>query len=64
MAGLSLTTLGIYSCKQNNPSGEPGKTDDNALFSLNEVTIDELQKKMESGPGKRRVLSYMAISLS
>lgn len=59
MAGLSLTTLSIYSCKQNNPSGEPGKTDDNALFSLNEVTIDELQKKMESGTYTSRSIVEM-----
>jgi amidase len=49
MAGLSITTIGLYSCKTESPSGEAVKTTGEAAFELNEVSIDDLQQKMQSG---------------
>jgi len=59
-AGLSITTLAVLSC--NNSEETTAKktnatTSDN--FELNEVTIDELQKRMQSGQTTSQRLSQM-----
>lgn len=59
LTGLSLTTLGVYSCRQNTPSGEHAAADKNAVFALNEITIDDLQRKMEDGTLTSRSLTEL-----
>nr|WP_294944734.1 amidase [uncultured Mucilaginibacter sp.] len=60
LAGLTLSTLGAASC--GSPSTGPGTettaapTDD---FELNEVTVDELQKKMQEGTYTARSLTEL-----
>jgi amidase len=55
-AGVSITILGIYSCKNDSPSS---RADENSVFALNEITIDELQKKMEDGTYTSRSITEL-----
>jgi amidase len=54
VAGVAITSLGLASCQS--PGGEANETIDKSKtekfvddFELNEITIDELQQKMQSG---------------
>jgi len=50
LAGLSLTTVAIAGCENSQESKiKSNNTDTSDNFELNEVTIDELQKRMQSG---------------
>lgn len=58
LAGITITTLGITSCSQPAPAIEKKDTAAvNDEFELNEITIDQLQKKMQDG-------SYTAKSIT
>jgi amidase len=60
IAGLSITTLSVISC--NSPQETKTKEADIATsdnFELNEVTIDELQKRMQSGQTTSRAITQM-----
>ncbi len=62
MAGLSFTTLGFHACTKKSPSTETGKPADNSTFALNEVSIDELQQKMQSGEYTSRSITEMYLN--
>ncbi|RWY51037.1 amidase [Mucilaginibacter gilvus] len=60
LAGLTLTTLSAVSCAQ--PSAGPKADNATAFaddFELNEVTVDELQKKMQDGTYTSRSITEM-----
>ena len=58
LAGITITTLGITSCTQPAPGIKKNETAAvNDEFELNEITIDQLQKKMQDG-------SYTAKSIT
>jgi amidase len=58
-AGLSFVVLGSYSCKNDSPALESETTNASPEFALQEVTIDELQKKMERGEYSSRSITEM-----
>ena len=60
--GLAITTIGLASCQAGDSTN--GKTggmshEDYVNFELNELTIDELQKKMQSGTYTSRSITEM-----
>jgi len=59
LAGLTFTTLGIYNCKPGSSPKEAEKLADDSPFLLNEVTIDELQQKMQKGEYTSRSITEM-----
>ena len=48
LAGLSIVTFSLASCQQNDSKSKES-AQSTGKFELQEITIDELQKKMESG---------------
>jgi amidase len=67
VAGLTLTTIGVGSC--NAPAGTEKKTVEEITsqvfsddFILNELTIDELQQKMQSGEYTSRSITELYLS--
>src|SRR5215216_4309597 len=49
LAGLSLTTLSLASCNATSTTTENNEETFEDKFKLNEVTVHELQSKMQSG---------------
>ena len=62
--GIAVTSLGLASCQQTDKK-EATATDDNDVnqfadnFELNEITIDELQQKMQSGTYTARSITEL-----
>ncbi len=59
VAGLAFTTIGFSSCKNNSPAESAPPADSMSPFELDEITIDELQKKMQSGEYTARSITEM-----
>ena len=62
LAGIGLATIGAVSCNQPADSEKAAAGNDNAFkddFELNEVTIADLQKKMEAGTHTSRSLTEL-----
>jgi amidase len=58
LAGLSVTTLSAIGCNsQETKSKENHSTSDTDNFELNEVTIDDLQKRMQTGQTTSREIT-------
>src|SRR4051794_298678 len=64
LAGLTVSALGIASC--NTPAPAANKTNTESAnaeykddFALNEITIDELQRRMQTGESTSKVLTQM-----
>ncbi len=60
--GLAITTIGLASCQAgDSTNGKTGRMshEDPVNFELNELTIDELQKKMQSGTYTSRSITEM-----
>jgi amidase len=62
-AGLAITTLAVTSCntkeeEKKNAAGENSKSFSEE-FELNEITIDQLQQKMQSGEYTSRTITQM-----
>jgi len=67
VTGIAITTIGISSCQQSASveKGEPAEKKEELFvddFELNEITIDELQQKMQNGTYTSKSLTEMYLN--